>query len=471
MHPVSAAIGLTSILLATACWGDSLSDIYELALQNDPQLRAARAAYLAGSESKNISRAGLLPQISAVGEYSEAKLDGSSTTVLGGGPGGTFGRDGDTDIDSHGYTISLTQPLFDLPAWFTFQQGKELSYQAKLQFSADQQSLILRSADTYFNVLKARENLETALAEEKALKRQMEQTRERFEVGLLPITDVHEAQAAFDETTVRTLEISGALDIAFERLTVLTGQAHDQLSGLMPDFPVVQPEPLDREAWVQFSLKNNFLLQIAKHEQDAADNNAKSKKYEHMPTVTGAFSYYDENSDTHFKGTDLSDDKFFSSPSEIDRDGHTVSVRLNVPIFTGGLVSAERRRAYQQFIQAEERHIGAERETVQNARSLHLLVLTNTARVKARTQAVISAESALEATQAGYEVGTRNIVDVLVVQRNLYQARRDYANSRYDYIASLLKLKEVAGQLNPEDIYQLNAWLDPELSVLKAGVR
>lgn len=148
-----------------------------------------------------------------------------------------------------------------------------------------------------------------------------------------------------------------------------------------------------------------------------------------------------------------------------------MSVQLNVPIFTGGLVSAERRRAYQQLIQAEEKYIGTERETVQNARSLHLLVLTNTARVKARNQAVISAESALEATQAGYEVGTRNIVDVLVVQRNLYQARRDYANSRYDYIASLLKLKEVAGQLSPEDIYQLNAWLDPELSVLKAGVR
>ncbi len=471
MRLVSATIGLTSILLATACWGDSLADIYELALRNDPQLRAARAAYLAGSESKNISRAGLLPQISAVGEYSETELDGSSTTVLSGGPGGTFGRDGDTDIDSHGYTISLTQPLFDLPAWFTFQRGKELSYQAKLQFSADQQSLILRSADTYFDVLRARENLETALAEEKALKRQMEQTRERFEVGLLPITDVHEAQAAFDSTTVRTLEISGALDIAFERLTVLTGQTHDQLSGLMADFPVVKPEPLDREAWVQFSLRNNFSLQIAKHEQDAADNNAQSKKYEHMPTVTGALSYRDENSDTDFNGRDLSDGKFFSSPSEIDRDGHTVSIQLNVPIFTGGLVSAERRQAYQQFIQAEEKHIGTERETVKNARSLHLLVLTNTARVKARNQAVISAESALEATQAGYEAGTRNIVDVLVVQRNLYQARGDYANSRYDYIASLLRLKEVAGQLNPEDIYQLNAWLDPQLSVLKAAVR
>ncbi|MBQ0712737.1 MAG: TolC family outer membrane protein [Porticoccus sp.] len=471
MRLASATIGLISILLTTTCWGDSLSDIYELALQNDPQLRAARAAYLAGSESENISRAGLLPQISAVGEYSEAETKGSSTTVLGQGADSQFGRDGDTDTDSRNYSITLTQPIFDLPAWFTFQQGKELSQQAMLQFSADQQALILRSAETYFDVLRARENLETALAEEKAIKRQLEQTRERFEVGLLPVTDVLEAQAAFDEATVTTLEIRGLLDIAFERLTVLTGQPHEQLSGLMPDFPVVNPEPTDREEWVRFSLQNNFSLQAAKHDQDAADNHAQSKKYEHMPTVTGALSYYDDYSESDFKGRDINAKQNFSSPSKTDQDGHSVAIRLNVPIFTGGLVSAERRQAFQQSIQAKENYIGIQRNTVQNARSLHLLVLTNTARVKARNQAIISAKSALEATQAGYEVGTRNIVDVLVVQRNLYQARRNYANSRYDYIASLLKLKDVAGQLSPDDIYQLNAWLDPELSVLKAGVR
>ncbi|MDX2350284.1 MAG: TolC family outer membrane protein, partial [Porticoccus sp.] len=459
MRLASATIGLISILLTTTCWGDSLSDIYELALQNDPQLRAARAAYLAGSESENISRAGLLPQISAVGEYSEAETEGSSTTVLG--QGAVFGRDGDTDIDSRNYSITLTQPIFDLPAWFTFQQGKELSQEAMLQFSADQQALILRSAETYFDVLRARENLETALAEEKAIKRQLEQTRERFEVGLLPVTDVLESQAAFDESTVTTLEIRGLLDIAFERLTVLTGQPHEQLSGLMPDFPVVNPEPTDREEWVRFSLQNNFSLQAAKQARDAAGNHAQSKKYEHMPTVTGALSYYDDYSESEFKGSDIGDPTKYRSPSELDQDGHSVAIRLNVPIFTGGLVSAERRQAFQQSVQSEENYIGIQRNTVQNARSLHLLVLTNTARVKARNQVIISAKSALEATQAGYEVGTRNIVDVLVVQRNLYQARRDYANSRYDYIDSLLRLKDVAGQLSPDDIYQLNAWLDP----------
>ena len=469
-YTIITTFSLILSLTTSMSWGaNTLSDIYELALQNDPQLRAAKAAFLAGAEAKNISRASLLPQISAVGQYSEDEYEGSSTQVLG--QGAVFGRKGQTDTDAKNYSVTLSQPIFDLPAWFSFQQGKELSQQAKLQFSADQQSLVLRSANNYFEVLRARDNLETALAEEKAIKRQLEQTRERFEVGLLPITDVHEAQAAYDNATVNTLESEGALDIAFEGLTVLTGQPHEQLAGLMPDFPIKSPEPLNREEWVQFALQNNFALQVAKHAKEAANSNAQSKKYEHMPTVTGSLSYYDNRSTSDFRGTDLNTNQRFNSPSETDQDGHSIGVELNVPIFTGGLASAERRQAFQQSVQASENHISTQRNTVQQARSQHLQVLTNTARVNARNQSITSATSALEATQAGYEAGTRNIVDVLLAQRVLYQARRDYANARYDYISSLLQLKEVAGQLSPEDIYQLNAWLDPQISVIKAGIQ
>ena len=469
-HLIVAFCSLILGFISPLSWStDTLSGIYELALQNDPQLRAAKAQFLAETETKNISRAGLLPQISAVGQYSEDEYEGSSSQVLG--QNALFGRKGNTDSDVKNYSITLSQPLFDLPAWFSFQQGKELSKQAKLQFSADQQSLILRSADSYFNVLRERENLETALAEEKAIKRQLEQTRERFEVGLLPITDVHEAQATYDSATVDTLEAKGALDIAFEGLTVLTGKPHEQLAGLMPDFPIKKPDPLNREDWVQFSLQNNFALQAAKHARDAANNNAQSKKYEHMPTITGSLSYYDNRSTGDFRGTDLNTNQRFSSPSQTDQEGHSVGVQVNVPIFTGGLVSAERRQAYQRFAQAKENHVGTQRNTVQQARSQHLQVLTNTARVNSRRQAITSAESALEATEAGYEAGTRNIVDVLIAQRGLFQARRNYANARYDYIGSFLRLKEVAGQLSPEDINQLNVWLDPEITVTKAGVQ
>lgn len=460
---------LVVALSAPMVLGNTLSEIYEQAVQNDPQLRAAHAAYLAGQESKNIGRAGLLPQIFATGEYEELETSGSTSTVLG--QNAQFGRSGHTDTDSKGYSLTLSQPLFDLPAWFSFQQGKAISEQARLQFAADQQTLILRSADAYFEVLRARENLETAQAQEKAIQRQLEQTRERFEVGLLPITDVHEAQAAYDNAHVNTLEARGALDIAFEGLTVLTGEPHQQLAGLMADFPVVPPEPLNREDWVQFALQNNFSLQATRFQRDAADENAKSKKYEHAPTLTSSMSYSDNQSNSEFRGTDFNTNQFFTSPSDTDQENRTIGLQLKVPIFTGGLVSAERRQAYQQYVQAEEIFIGAQRNTVQQARSQHLLVITNAARVTARNQAITSADSALEATQAGYEAGTRNVVDVLLAQRNLYQARRDYANARYDYIGSLLRLKEVAGQLSPEDIYQLNAWLDPNINVVKAGVQ
>jgi len=154
-------------------------------------------------------------------------------------------------------------------------------------------------------------------------------------------------------------------------------------------------------------------------------------------------------------------------PFESQQDGNSFSIAVTMPIWLGGALDAQRRQAKQQSIQSDENFVAAKRNTVQAARSLHQLVLTNTARVKARKQSITSAESALQATQAGYEVGTRNIVDVLVAQRTVYQARRNFANARYDYILSMMRLKEVAGQLSPDDIYQLNAWLDPQLVINK----
>ena len=139
-----------------------------------------------------------------------------------------------------------------------------------------------------------------------------------------------------------------------------------------------------------------------------------------------------------------------------------------MPIYSGGLTSAQHRQASYRAEISRENLIGSKRNTEQNTRSLHQLVVTNAARVKARKQSITSAESALEATQAGYEVGTRNIVDVLVAQRTLYQARRTYANARYDYILSMMRLKEAAGQLSPDDIYELNAWLEPQLAISRA---
>jgi outer membrane protein len=441
------AVSITLFLAAQTAWADSLNDIYQAALQNDPVLRAARASFNAEREAKNISRAALLPRLSVSGDYTEVEQNENALTSP------TLGL---IDSETTAYNATLSQAIFDMPSWYNFQGAKKLSQSARAQFAADQQSLIIRVSQAYFTVLRAYDNLQTRNAEELAIQRQLEQTRERFEVGLLPVTDVHEAQAAFDDAAVNRLEARSAVNIAFEGLQVLTGQDHQVLAGLKDNFTASAPVPETNEDWVDLALANNFQLKVAELGKDAAYNQAKAAAAVRLPKISGRASYYDSDAE----GTNL------GNPFESLQDGHQYVISISMPIWGGG-VDAQRRQAKQRSIQSAESYTAAKRNTVQSARSKHQSVITNAARVKARRQAITSADSALSATQAGYEVGTRNIVDVLVAQRTLYRAKRNYANARYDYILSMMALKEVAGQLSPEDIASLNAWLDPKLVIAK----
>ena len=463
-----------SIVLSTALFfvvpvlpvaADTLSEIYQLALTNDPKLRAANAALKIGKEAIPVARAGLLPQITASAEFADGDGDVSNFRTLNFGAGVPVGAAGDNDTETESYSISLSQPLFDMPAWFTFKQSKDLDEQAEAKFAAEQQATIVRVTEAYIDVLRTNENLVTSLAEQRAIGRQLEQTKERFEVGLLPITDVHEAQAAYDSSPVNTLESQAALDIAFEGLEVITGQRHSELAGLAVDFPVQATEPKDSASWVEFSLTNNYNLKAARLAVAAADKNAQAKKAGHLPKVTATLNY----ANYHQQGNFIKNGTGESQPFSSDDEPTTFAIRVDAPLFTGGLISAERRKAYQSFVEAQENHLLAQRSTTQQARSQHLKVQTDAARVTARKQGIKSAKSALEATEAGYDVGTRNIVDVLISQRFLYQAQRNYANARYDFLISLLKLREVAGQLSPEHVARLDKWLDRNLVINRAS--
>ena len=462
---------LGGLLLTVSCavplQAETLAEIYQLAVNNDAELRAAHAAYKAGKQSIPRARSGLLPTISGSIELTDGDGDTSSFRTLN-FPGQTFdaGAAGNNDDETEFYSLSLTQPLFDLPAWFTFKQGFDLDQQASANLAAEQQALIVRVAVAYTEVLRSSEDLITAKAEQRAIGRQLEQTKERFEVGLLPITDVHEAQAAFDAARVNTLEAEGALDIAFEALEVMTGQPHSELAGLAAEFPITPTEPADREAWVKFAQDNNFTLTAARLSMQAAEKNAQAKRAEHLPRVSAKLSYSNYHQDGSFELSGKS-----NQPFSRDDEPLVFSVRMDAPLYSGGLITAERKIAQQEFIQAQEILLHTQRSTTQQARSQHLKVHTNGARVEARSLGIVSAKSALEATQAGYDVGTRNIVDLLISQRLLYRAQRDYANARYDYILSMLNLKEVAGLLSPDDINKLNAWMKPELVVGKSDSR
>ncbi|HEY9035986.1 MAG TPA: TolC family outer membrane protein [Pseudomonadales bacterium] len=442
------------LLAALPLHADTLNDIYELAVKNDPLLKESEATYRANREATAIGRAGLLPSLTANAEYNDSSIDTNSRTPI-------FATtpiyvDRTIDSDRTVYSATLSQALFDLPAWFDFKQGKEISKQAEAELSSAQQDLIIRTAEAYFDVLRAEDNLASSRAQELAFARQLEQAQQRYDVGLIAITDVYEAQAAHDAAVVSRLSDEGALGIAYEGLTVLTGQSHQNLWVLRADFPITPPEAGSRDEWVRFSLENNFSLKASWLAAQAAKQGALSKKSEHLPTVRGGIYYTNDDSDG-----DIHDHlNAFTDSFDENNEGETVFLRLEVPLYSGGAISAQRRQAYEQYNAASDRYTAVQRNTIQRARSLHLAVITDAQRVKARRQAIISAQSSLDATKAGYEVGSRNVVDVLQSERLLYQALRDYANTRYDFVLNQLRLKEQAGLLSPQDIIDLNLWLE-----------
>jgi len=453
------AASLTT-LFTGAVQAESLRDIYELALENDATLKAQQAQYLASLEDEKSALSQLLPQVSAAYSYQDSDTDTVSPGILGFGPDGapiigdTFDN---TNIATQGYQVSLQQAIFNLPAWFSFQSGKELSKQAEATFAANQQSLIVRVVESYLAVLRAQDNLRAALAREEAFERQLEQNKQRFDVGLIAITDVYESQAAYDIAVVDRIAEENNVAVALETLTVLTGKRHDNLDVLVEGFDAQMPTPVDRSSWVEFALANNFNLKASQYAEEAARQTAKAQRLAHAPTVNGTASYSDFQTD----GTRVQDPAgLFLFPPDQERQQTIWGVEVSVPLYTGGGLSSQRRRAAQQFNSARETRINLTRQTVTDARSLHMTVVNDVARVKARRQAIVSSKSALDATRAGYEVGTRNIVDVLNAENVYFTAIRDYANSRYDYILNTLRLKEQAGLLSPEDVMALDGYLE-----------
>ena len=420
----SAAVAAI-LTFATSTYAETLLEVYQQALQNDHQYRAAEAAYKSGKLDKAISRSGLLPQISAQATWRDTLRSEPWETA-------------ETRVSA-----TLTQRIFNLAAWYNFKIGSISAKTAAANFQSAKQELIIRTAQTYFDALEAIDNFETAKAEENALKHQLEQTQKRFEVGLTAITEVHESQAVYDSSVADRLLSEGQMHISFEALEVITGRPYDQLSPLKEQFPIAPPEPIERKSWVEFALKNNLSLLNTSLLAESAEQRVKEKSSAYAPTLGGSLSTSSRNERNGVKINES-----------------TVGLTFDLPIFTGGNTTAAYRKEKQNAIQARENYLFERRNTVQRARTLHLTALTNVATVKARMQAITSNQSALDATQAGYDVGTRDLVDVLNAQRNLFRARRDYLNTLYTYVIDNLRLKQVAGILTSKDVESLDSWLD-----------
>ena len=426
-------------LIAISCplRTENLADVYELALKNDPLLKAAEATYRAGKENRTQGIAGLLPTLSVGGStnWNEYRVEEQIID----------------QYNSNSYLASLNQPIFRLDKWFQFERGTALSEAASAEFAYQQQETMIRVASAYFNVLNSIDSLNAARAEEKAIGRQKDLAKKRFDVGLAAITEVQETQAAFDLTVVSRIAREAQLDSARESLTSIVGRDIKLLSPLSDNFEISLPDPLDRESWVSLGLKNNYQLKAAKLQRDAAQASARSTASNHLPQIdlVGRVSK-STSKQGKFGG-------FIQNPLfGVEQDTRQYSIQFNLPLYAGGAISSARRQAYANYDRSKEQAIYAERSTVRDVRSNHFGVQTQVANVTARKQALASAESALEATQIGYEVGTRNTVDLLDAQKRLFQAQRDYASSRYDYIISMLRLKASVGSLSPKDLMNIS---------------
>ena len=423
---------------------ENLLDIYNEALKNDPTFRAAEYSYLADKEIVVQGRAALLPSITLSGStnwneyYQNDKLQ--------------------QNYNSFSKSARVSQPLFRLDSWFNFKRSKSLTDASEAEFAYEQQNLLVRTAELYFGVLRAIDNLNASISEEKAIKKQLDQAQQRYEVGLSAITGVQEAQLAYDLSKAARINNEGNLFSAREALNALIGREIFSLDELGENLQISSPFPNSKEDWVELALKNNYQLKASYLRKDAAKSNARSAASNHLPKIdiVGSGSESETNQ-FNYEGFSING-QGIPVPAVTGRRNY--AIQLSVPIFQGGAVSSRRKQAYSQYNQADENTLFTERRIIQEVRSQFSNVNTLVANVTAQQQAVISATSALEATQVGYKVGTRNVVDLLQAEKNLYAAEKNLANAKYDYILANLRLALAAGTIDPSDIVEVNNLLN-----------
>lgn len=432
----SGAVLLSGLLLTLPVYAENLQQIYQQSLQRDPVIRRAEAEHRARQQAVPIARSRFLPRLGVSADLTHHDQEVTTGTTVT-----------ESTYESSGMSAVVTQPLYHSDAFSERGQASREVKKAELDFKSAQQELILRVAQTYFEVLAARDNLGFARVEKAAIEKQLEQTKQRFNVGLIAVTDVHESQARFDLSVAREIDAENRLANAHEALREITGQYYQQLSSLMEDTPLDPPQPASVDNWVKVALEQNLALLAGRQDLEIAELEVSRRRGERLPTLdlVGVYSV-----------SDMSD-----APSGTETEQTQVGLQLNWTLYQGGFIGARVNQAGEEVRLAKENLESLQRAVVRNVRNAYLGVLAGISRVRAFKQAVVSTQSALKATEAGYEVGTRTTVDVLDARTVLYLAERNYAQSRYDYITSLLSLKQVAGTLSADDLVSINGWLSP----------
>jgi len=433
----SSPLSIISLFVCSFCFTNSVNannlfDIYQAAKSSDPLLKQSINQQESTKEDLTQAYATLYPSISATGTLSK----NYSTNLSG----------GDYDYDKQTYSLSLSQTVYDHRAFVARDMAELLVESGESDLKLAQQALILRVTNAYFDVLLADDSYQLNQHELKAISRQLEQAQQRYEVGIIAITEVLTAQAGYDKTLASSLKSENDLKIAHEQLKEITSTTFDHLAQLDNELSLLPPEPQDINHWVNLALENNPSIVSLSHQRDSMKKNIKLKKAERYPSVNLSANY--QYSDTNGP---------LSSSARAGSDAG-INLSVSLPIYRGGNISSQVRQSQYDYEVIHSKLDELQRSIARQTRNYYLSVLSNIAQVKALKQAVISAQSSLDATEAGYNVGTQTIVDMLNIQQDLYEAKQQLSAAQYNYVKAMIALKQTAGVINEQDLADTSQW-------------
>lgn len=462
---LSAFLGLHG----ASAGAENLLEIYQRALQNDPAIREAEAIYLSGIEAKPQARSAVLPALNlSAGLGSSNSEDPNRPINFATGAVDPNILSTEVERDSSNWAVSLSQTVFDWGQFLQLKQADKVVARAEAFYQVAQQDLLVRVANTYFLVLAAEDTLAAEQSAREAIGRQLEQAQRRFEVGLIAITDVQESQAGYDLAVATEIAAQQNLATTQEFLREIIGEYVQDLAGPASEIPLATPQPSNVQAWVDQALQQNLVLTTNRISADIARDNISIQRSVRLPSLALSGSLSHSSTDNVRINNLIAGAPCFAAPpcppernpSMTAQDTVSWSLNLRVPIYSGGFNASRIQQAVYDHRAAMDALERIARQTEREARDAYLSVLSEISRVRALAQAVQSSQTALRATEAGFEVGTRTTVDVLTSQNNLRRAETTYARSRYDYILNVLRLKLAAGSLSIQDLEEVNSWLE-----------
>ena len=427
--------------------GADLMAVYRDAVAYDAQFAAARAALDAGREKLPQGRAGLLPNVGLTGSTvwteSDTKLRDPRFPSR------------ESQYNTNGWTVALTQPLFRWQNWVAYTQSELAVVQAEAQFSLARQELIIRTVVDYFDVLVAQDVLATTQAQKVAIAEQLESAKRNFEVGTATITDSQEAQSRYDLAIAQEIAAQNDLNVKRQVLRTVIGKEPEGLKPVKSGVQLASPQPADIEKWAEMAESGSANVQIFQAQFEIATREIERQRAGHYPTVDlvatrGRSSISETTATSAGIGLNVGS----------DTNTNTIGLQLSIPIFSGGATSSRTREAVALKEKAAADLENARRTAALNARQGYLGVNAGMAQVRAFEAALISSQSSVDSNKLGYEVGVRINIDVLNAQSQLYDTRQKLVKARMDTLIALLRLKAAAGSLAEEDVAAINALLE-----------